>query len=75
MRFDIYGRFLLDIECTPDCYRVYVLGPEGKRRPSDIALPPDLSEAEIEQFLDDPLHEAGGVGKRIRRAQVFSNGR
>ena len=31
---------------------------EGKRRPAtDIMIPPDLQEAEIEQYLSDLCHE------------------
>jgi uncharacterized protein len=68
MRFDVYGRLQLDIERTPDGYRVYELGAEGKRRPrEDIVLPPELPEAEIELALDDLLHELGGPGKLVRR--------
>ena len=67
MRFDIYGRFLLDIERTPEGYLVCVVGDEGKRRPSEIVVPPDLPEGEIERYLDDLLHELGGAGKSIRR--------
>ena len=69
MRFDVYGRLQLDIVHTPDGYRVCELGAEGKRRlREDIVLPPDLPEAEIEQVLDDLLHELGGPGRVVRRA-------
>ena len=68
MRFDVYGRLVLDIVRGPDGYRVYELGAEGKRRlREDIVLPPDLAEGEIEQYVDDLLHELGGPGRIVRR--------
>jgi hypothetical protein len=75
MRFDVYGRFLLEIDPTPDGYRVYELGPEGKRRRrGDIVLPPDLPERDVARFLDDQLHELGAPGRGIRRIQSRQGG-
>jgi hypothetical protein len=71
MRFDVYGRFLLDLERTPEGYVVYQLGAEGKRRArDDLVVPPDLPEDELAQYLDDLLHEHGGPGGRVRRVDA-----
>lgn len=68
MRFDIYGRFQLDVVRTTNGYEIYELGAEGKRRVrDDIALPADLPEDDIQQALDDLLHELGGTGRLVRR--------
>jgi hypothetical protein len=68
MRLDVYGRFQLDIERTSSGYRVFELGSEGKRRTrEDIVLPADLPEADVEQFIDDLLHELGAPGRMVRR--------
>jgi predicted enzyme related to lactoylglutathione lyase len=71
MRFDVYGRLLLDIVRTPDGYQVCEVGAEGKRRlRDDLVLPADVPEAGIEQALDDLLHELGDPGRVIRRVDA-----
>lgn len=69
MRFDCYGRFLLDIERHGDGWQVLQVSPaEGKRRlRADIVIPADVPESELERWLDDLLHEQGGPGRSIRR--------
>lgn len=66
-RFDVYGRYELDIERRDDRWIVYERG-EGKRRERpDLAIPPDASEEQLEVYLDDLLHEAGSPGLAVRR--------
>ncbi len=39
-------------------WAVFYLGDEGKSRPAtDIVIPSDINESEIEQYLDDLCHE------------------
>lgn len=39
-------------------WATFYLGAEGKRRPAtEIVLPRDIPESEIEQYLDDLCHE------------------
>lgn len=68
-RFDVYGRYEVDIERHGDRWVVYECG-EGKRRERpDLAIPPDVTEEAMGGYLDDLLHEEGGpdlVVKRIR---------
>lgn len=66
-RFDVYGRYELDIERRNRRWIVYERG-EGKRRARpDLAIPPDVPEDELGAYLDDLLHEAGSPGLVIRR--------
>lgn len=69
MRFDCYGRFVLDIERVRDAWRVLeVSSSEGKRRlREDIVVPASITEDELVTWLDDLLHEHGGPGRAIRR--------
>ena len=69
MRFDCYGRFVLDIERVDGAWRVLEVSvSEGKRRlREDIVVPADVTEAEMARWLDDLLHEHGGPGRAIRR--------
>ena len=68
-RFDVYGRYELDIERHGDRWVVYQRG-EGKRRERpDLTIPPDVAEQGLGGYLDNLLHEEGGpalVVKRIR---------
>jgi hypothetical protein len=65
MRFNVYGRFLLDVQRKGDAWVVYRLV-DGLRVPShDLVIPSDIEEAGISQFLDDIFHELSGPDDRI----------
>jgi hypothetical protein len=73
MRFEVYGRFQLEIVRATSGYEIYELGAEGKRRVrEDLALPAELPEDDIEQALDDLLHELARPGRSIRRVDRTS---
>ena len=66
-RFDVYGRFLLDVERSGDGWVVRHVG-QGLRRPAeDIRLPPSATLDELPDHLDVLLHEYAGPGDVIRR--------
>ena len=51
LRFDVFGRQVLVMEFERGWATLY-LGVEGKRRPAtEIVMPQDIPESEIEQFL------------------------
>ncbi len=57
MRFDVFGQRVL-VTGSGDGWSAFYEGPDGKRRPAtDIVIPPDLSEPEIETYLADLCHE------------------
>jgi len=65
MRFDIYGRFRLEVRRSDAGWEAY-RETAGKRvRADDIVLPPDLAADEIADYLDDLLHELSPPGGRI----------
>lgn len=65
MKFDIYGRFQLDIRREGDAWAVY-RSDAGKRVPiSDLAIPPALAADELPAYLDDVYHELSRPGDRI----------
>ena len=67
MRFDVYGRFRLEIVREDERWLIYRLD-LGKRRPmTDFVIPSDLGPEEIATYLDDMLHEEAGPGDSIRR--------
>ena len=57
LRFDVFGRQIL-ITKSGNGWAAYYLGAEGKRRPAtDILVPSDISESEVQQYLGDLCHE------------------
>ena len=57
LRFDVFGTTVL-ISRAEDRWITYYLGNEGKRRlASDIAVPAEMPESDIEQYLGDLCHE------------------
>ena len=57
LRFDVFGRQIL-ITKSRKGWAAYYLGAEGKRRPAtDIFVPSDISESEMQQYLGDLCHE------------------
>lgn len=67
MKFEIYGRFTLEIQRENDQWRVYRLSP-GKRVPElGIVLPSNLEDSEIGQAIDDLFHELARPGQSVVR--------
>ncbi len=57
MRFDIYGRFRLEVVREQGRWVAYRLG-TGTRRPEpDLVIPENLLKAEMPSYLDDVYHE------------------
>ncbi len=62
MKFDMYGRFQVDVRRENDAWAVYRVEP-GKRVPfEDIVIPPDVPAEELATYLDDIFHEYAGHG-------------
>jgi len=56
LEFDAFGKRIL-IERTPDGWRAFRPGSDGKRSALDIAIPDFVAEDELLQYLDDLYHE------------------
>jgi len=57
LKFNVFGHRVL-IARSGNNWIAYYTGAEGKKRlATDIKLPPDIPEVEIEQWLDDFCHE------------------
>jgi hypothetical protein len=67
MRFDIYGRYRLDVEREDDGGVIYRLDRGGRRRIYDFVIPGNLAETDIATCLDDILDELAGTGAVIKR--------
>jgi hypothetical protein len=66
MKFDIYGRFQLEVTRESDTWVVYRLG-LGTRARSDLVIPSSVTERELATYLDDAFHELSGPTDRIRK--------
>ena len=67
MRFDIYGRYQLEVLRTENRWEIYRHDFGKRRRLADFVIPETLGPADIAVFLDDMLHEEAGPGDVIRR--------
>lgn len=56
-RFQVYGSRLAVVRVGCG-WQVFVLGPEGKRRPADLVVPDFIEAHELCQYLADILHES-----------------
>lgn len=66
-RFDVFGRYVIDVERRDDRWVVYLRG-EGKRREHPtLLIPPEIPEDRLAGYLEDQLHEEGRPGTIIQR--------
>jgi hypothetical protein len=66
MKFDIYGRFRLDILRDGNAWIAYRIG-DGKRvHDASIAIPASLRPDELAGYLDDLFHELSSPGRTVR---------
>ena len=57
LKFDVFGREVLIVE-KDGGWEAFYLGSEGKRRVAkDIVVPANITESEMQQYLDDLCHE------------------
>ena len=66
MRFDIYGRFQLEVLRENNSWVVYRTGLGTRARDNGVVIPNSLAPTEIAIFLDDLFHELCGPGQMIR---------
>ena len=67
MKFDIYGRYVLEVVREHGGWVVYRVTNERRRREPNLIVPDDMTEDRIATYLDDMLHEAAGSGDTVRR--------
>ena len=65
MRFNVYGRFTLDVVREGSQWTVYRLEPGRRIKVRDFAIPSSLRAAEIGTFLDDIYHELAQPGETV----------
>ncbi|MGZ5123421.1 MAG: DUF7661 family protein [Burkholderiales bacterium] len=66
MKFDVYGRFQLEVLWENDSWIAYRTGLGTRARDSSIIIPESLAPEELASYLDDLFHELSGPGQTIR---------
>jgi len=66
MKFDVYGRFQLEVRRDAEQWIAYRIAPGKRRRVHDLAIPGEIQTAqEIARYLDDLYHEAALPGQSV----------
>ena len=65
MRFNIYGRFHLEVRREQDRWMAYRLTAGTRVPEEELVIPADLAEHELAVHLDDIFHELAGPGQSI----------
>ncbi|MCP5372480.1 MAG: hypothetical protein H6907_12185 [Hyphomicrobiales bacterium] len=66
MRFDVYGRYVIEVVREGDRWAAWRLDGTRRRPVPDLAIPPDLPARDLATYLDDMLHEQSPPGGAIR---------
>jgi hypothetical protein len=67
MKFNIYGRFQVDVRRESEGWIVYRAELGKRTRLHEVIVPPDLAAAEIATYLDDVFHEYAGIGQTVEQ--------
>jgi hypothetical protein len=65
MKFDVYGRFQLEVLREKEAWTVYRLAPGTRERDTDVVIPPSLEPDELAAYLDDLFHELARPGQTV----------
>jgi hypothetical protein len=66
VRFDVYGRFRIEVCREADHWAAYRIAPGKRVRINDLVIPGELQTSrEIARFLDDLYHEAARPGQSV----------
>ncbi|MGJ7914710.1 alpha/beta fold hydrolase [Massilia sp. LXY-6] len=65
MKFNIYGRFQIEVRRENGAWVVYRSELGKRTRLNDVPVPPDLAAQEIATYLDDIFHEFAGPGDTV----------
>lgn len=65
MKFNIYGRFQVDVQRESESWIVYRSELGKKTRLTDLVIPPDLIAQDLVTYLDDIFHEFAKFGENV----------
>jgi hypothetical protein len=67
MRFDIYGKYQLEVVREDERWVMYRVDYGKRCLDSEFVIPGSLHPDELATYLDDMLHELSGPGDVVRR--------
>lgn len=67
MRYDVYGRFRIEVRREDDRWVAYRLGEGVRRLDPDVQLPSEISAEQVARALEDVFHEFAAPGRTIER--------
>lgn len=66
MRFDVYGRFQVEVRREADRWIAYSIAPGKRSRLDNLAIPGEIqTPQEIARYLDDLYHEVARPGDSV----------
>lgn len=65
MKFNIYGRFQVDVRRENDSWVVYRSELGKRTQLNDVVIPPDLVSQDLATYLDDIFHEFAKLGENV----------
>jgi hypothetical protein len=65
MKFNLYGRFQLDVRRENDSWVVYRSELGKRTRLNNVVVPPNLETQELATYLDDIFHEFAKLGENV----------
>lgn len=66
MKFDVYGRFQIEVAREADRWVAYRIAPGKRTRITDLAIPGEIeTPQELARYLDDLYHEAARPGQSV----------
>jgi hypothetical protein len=65
LKFDIFGRFQIDVRRENDAWIAYRSELGKRTRLYDIVIPPDVAPEELAIYLDDVFHEYARAGEQV----------
>lgn len=70
MKFNIYGRFHVDVRREGDAWAVYRAELGKRTLCEDVVIPPDVTADELAIWLDDIFHEYAGHGEVVEAIPI-----
>jgi len=65
MKFNIYGRFQVEVNRNDERWTVYRSDGGKRSRMADVVIPSDIEGHEVAIFLDDLFHEYARFGETV----------
>lgn len=65
MKFNIYGRFQVDVRRESESWVVYRSELGKRTRLTDVVIPPNLVAQDLATYLDDIFHEFAKFGENV----------